>query len=301
MYKRSSTLAFIALFLRRNRSVPERKKQWRFNLLCSLFITLFMLCFQPFELFLSERWGMAFFLTGYGFITFGLIFLFTHCLPHFLPQVFACKRWTEGKQLLLYLVFCLVWGMASCVYTQCFVCMPDRPFVTSFLLFQGYSLSLFLLPVSYLELYVRAVRFKRLGEGNTPAISVFAEEVKPEAMRLAVGNGRSEFSFFADELCYIESSGNYIRVVLCRKGRVSSSLVRCSISEAQRQTDGLKHIVRCHRRYIVNVRNASGLKQREHDLFLSFPQCNSFIPLSRSLGGTIKALFAEESRTAESR
>ncbi|MBP1640469.1 MAG: histidine kinase [Bacteroidetes bacterium] len=294
MCKRSSTLAFIALFLRRNRSVPERKKQWRFNLLCSLFITLFMLCFQPFELFLSERWGMAFFLTGYGFITFGLIFLFTHCLPHFLPQVFACKRWTEGKQLLLYLIFCLAWSMVGCCYTRSFVCMPDEPLIVSYFQFQGYSFLLLLLPVSYLELYVRTVRFKRLGEGSIPATSGITEEVKPEAMRLAVGNGKSKLSFFADELCYIEASGNYIRVVLCRQGKVSSSLARCSISEAQRQTDSLKHIVRCHRRYIVNIRNAVGLKQREHDLFLSFPQCNMLVPLSRERAAAVKVLFAEE-------
>jgi len=205
-----------------------------------------------------------------------------------------CLSQMDGRQAVTSLRYVLFGLGAGCCYTRSFVCMPDEPLIVSYFQFQGYSFLLWLFPVSYLELYVRVVRFKRLGEGRAPAISVSAEEVKPEAMHLAVGNGRSEFSFFADELCYIEASGNYIRVVLCRQRRVSSSLVRCSISEAQRQTDSLKHIVRCHRRYIVNVRNAVELKQREHDLFLSFPQCNMQVPLSRERAAAVKALFVEE-------
>lgn len=96
-----------------------------------------------------------------------------------------------------------------------------------------------------------------------------------------------------DNLYYIKSDGNYVKVFYIKKGEVSTFLLRSKI-QAIEETFANTPLVRCHRTYIVNINKIKILRNEPEGYYIDFdrPELES-IPMSKTYSDKIVKKFAD--------
>ena len=124
------------------------------------------------------------------------------------------------------------------------------------------------------------------------------EPVRPEGSRkitLFDNSGTLKLSLNPDNLYYIESDDNYIKVWYTdSKGELKQYMLRCRLKTVE---DSFKDsgLVRCNRKYIVNISKVSMLRKESDGYFLDL--CNEDIqslPVTKTYTDTVLAYFTEQ-------
>ena len=87
---------------------PHRHNRWVILVLIPLFISLFMVTFQPFGLQLLVHENKNLLLVGYGLVTFIVLGFDMYILPLILPKLFNEERWQVISE-----VFYQIWIVLS--------------------------------------------------------------------------------------------------------------------------------------------------------------------------------------------
>lgn len=109
-------------------------------------------------------------------------------------------------------------------------------------------------------------------------------EPEPESRTLHFvdNNDIQRVSFEEEDIFYIESQDNYVRIYYALEGRLVSYMLRCRTQKVEEALQATS-LVRCHRSYLVNTRKISHYKM-EHDrakITLSHENAKQ-IPVSKS-------------------
>jgi hypothetical protein len=101
------------------------------------------------------------------------------------------------------------------------------------------------------------------------------EPVKPEAsmqkITLFDNSGALKLSLNPDNLYYIESDDNYIKVWYTdNKGELKQYMLRCRLKTVEEGFKG-SGLVRCNRKYIVNIHKVATLRKESEGYVLSLP------------------------------
>ncbi len=123
------------------------------------------------------------------------------------------------------------------------------------------------------------------------------EPVRPEGSRkitLFDNSGTLKLSLNPDNLYYIESDDNYIKVWYTdSKGDLKQYMLRCRLKTVEDSFKG-SGLVRCNRKYIVNISKVSMLRKESDGYFLDL--CNEEIqslPVTKTYTDTVLAYFTE--------
>ena len=124
------------------------------------------------------------------------------------------------------------------------------------------------------------------------------EPVRPEGSRkitLFDNSGTLKLSMNPDNLYYIESDDNYIKVWYTdSKGELKQYMLRCRLKTVEDSFKG-SGLVRCNRKYIVNISKVSMLRKESDGYFLDL--CNENIqslPVTKTYTDTVLAYFTEQ-------
>ena len=124
------------------------------------------------------------------------------------------------------------------------------------------------------------------------------EPVRPEGSRkitLFDNSGTLKLSLNPDNLYYIESDDNYIKVWYTdSKGELKQYMLRCRLKTVEDSFKG-SGLVRCNRKYIVNISKVSMLRKESDGYFLDL--CNEDIqslPVTKTYTDTVLAYFTEQ-------
>ncbi len=124
------------------------------------------------------------------------------------------------------------------------------------------------------------------------------EPVRPEGSRkitLFDNSGTLKLSLNPDNLYYIESDDNYIKVWYTdSKGELKQYMLRCRLKTVEDSFKG-SGLVRCNRKYIVNISKVSMLRKESDGYFLDL--CNENIqslPVTKTYTDTVLAYFTEQ-------
>ena len=124
------------------------------------------------------------------------------------------------------------------------------------------------------------------------------EPVRPEGSRkitLFDNSGTLKLSLNPDNLYYIESDDNYIKVWYTdSKGELKQYMLRCRLKTVEDSFKG-SGLVRCNRKYIVNISKVSMLRKESEGYFLDL--CNEDIqslPVTKTYTDTVLAYFTEQ-------
>ncbi len=94
------------------------------------------------------------------------------------------------------------------------------------------------------------------------------------------------------DLLYIETVGNYVKIYHLCDNQVRSDILRATSKQMEEQLRHEPMIVRCHRAFLVNLRQVKQIVSRSGRMQLIIKHSNESIPVSRSniplIKGTVK-------------
>lgn len=94
-----------------------------------------------------------------------------------------------------------------------------------------------------------------------------------------------------EQVFYIESADNYVKIHYLNKGKISTFMLRNKIKNIENDFEN-STLIRCHRSYIVNFENVKILRKEKNSTFLDFDNEQiPDIPVSKSYVENIIKMF----------
>ena len=128
------------------------------------------------------------------------------------------------------------------------------------------------------------------------------EPVKPETQKITLfdNSGSLKMSLSPENLYYIESDDNYIKVWYTdSKGELKQYMLRCRLKTVEESFKD-SGLVRCHRKYIVNIKKVKVLRKESEGYLLDLD--NEAIPpltVTKTYTDTVLSHFTGESPLLE--
>lgn len=128
------------------------------------------------------------------------------------------------------------------------------------------------------------------------------EPIRPDTHKITLydNSGALKLSLSADNLYYIESDDNYIKVWYTdSKGELKQYMLRCRLKTVEESFKG-SGLIRCHRKYIVNIKKVKVLRKEPEGYVLDLD--NESIPLlsvTKTYADQVLSYFTGESPLLE--
>jgi hypothetical protein len=268
--------------------ISSNAVNWRTTLLVGLFITFFLIIFQPFGLSVyhgSNKYG---FIAGYGLVTIAVLILDNQLLKVLFQTKFGKSIWTVKKQIVMLLFILFTIGTGNYFYSAWFIHFKNP--LLGFLVFQFFTTTVGLLPISIITILNENIRNKAfLKEANSLNESVPAlhkvelvEGVAEIPLCLTGENSTKPLVMPVCDFLYAESSGNYLEVRFLKDGKVKSFLLRTTLTRAEEQLGPYTNIMKCHRAFLINCEHIAQVKGNAQGLRLQLNHTGDEIPVSRS-------------------
>ena len=103
--------------------------------------------------------------------------------------------------------------------------------------------------------------------------------------------GRLAFSTKVSSLQYIEAADNYVNIHYVNAGKEETFILLNSMKNIEQELAGTS-LMRCHRRYMVNVANVKLMRKDGVGLVLELNGTSKVIPVSKSFSEPITQHFA---------
>lgn len=119
-------------------------------------------------------------------------------------------------------------------------------------------------------------------------------EQKAKATRLVHikdENGTLRFSFKPEDLLYIESADNYVKIYYLINGKLSQEVIRNTLKKMESMLLEFS-VIRCHRSYMVNINHVSAIQKDKDGHILLLDNISDLrIPVSKTYSPAIMRTF----------
>lgn len=124
------------------------------------------------------------------------------------------------------------------------------------------------------------------------------EPLKPETNKITLfdNSGALKLSLSPENLYYIESDDNYIKVWYSdNKGEIKQYMLRCRLKTVEESFKG-SGLVRCHRKYIVNIKKVKVLRKETDGYVLDLDnEAIPVLPVTKTYTDAVLSHFTGES------
>lgn len=258
--------------------------EYRFKMsaLMGFFVFLFLFIFRPFGI--SEYHSEALIVTlGYGFVTFGVVFINNLVLPISVPNFVNPDKWTIFRSLVLNAWYIFTISLGNFYYDS--LLLPDDK--TNFTIFQyvGYTFAVGIFPslvmILIMERKYRLEHDKLVSKTNL--IIVEKNSHKPKSELHFIGSGSSEeLKLLPIELLMVNSDGNYCDFHYLQNNMLKKSTIRISLKKVEDILNNQGRIIKTHRSFIVNLDHISKLSGNARSIIIHIEKYNLEVPVSRS-------------------
>lgn len=244
----------------------------------SLFVTLFLFLFMPFELHLIEGVRLFNICLYFGLSTGTVLAVFYFLIIPLFPGFFNEESWTIIRHILWVstLFMCISLANALLMYMIELRNFTWTTFLTSFwqVTALGVIISALIVPIDYLRHYKanqkEAEQVPKLSDSQSKYNNIFKFESE---------NQKEQLRLSSDELLYLTSADNYVEVVFSEGLEVSKKLLRGTLARAEEQIHD-PNIIRCHRSYIVNLHKVISVSGNAQGFQLTLRGTDRIIPVS---------------------
>ena len=257
-----------------------------------LFVSFFLIFFEPFGTSEWEDPRKPFILAGYGVVTFIGVALVSVIIPRWFNNWYSEANWTVGREIAWNVLIIVLITFGNLLYSQWFL---GRAFNLRNLLFWlGITASIGITPVTVITLvnYNRLLRKYATGSLSVKNadISIETNSTPQDEIKLIAENEKDTLVLVAEELLFIESADNYSEVVFWKENKLQKVLLRSSLSRLEEQ---IKHsfIARCHRSYIINLRQVTGISGNAQGYKLQLQNWGVALPVARRYTDLVKEYF----------
>ncbi|QKZ11277.1 LytR/AlgR family response regulator transcription factor [Spirosoma sp. KUDC1026] len=274
-------------------------KNLRRSALIGLFVGLFLLVFQPFNLSLWKTDYKALKLLGFGVVTAVVTAVNFIVWPRLFPRQFSETKWTVGREILLITFNILLIAVTNGFYMAALIGdlrLTGLNWVSMVLV--TYLVGLFPVTGVVLLNYIAQLRKYSRAAAELPVHSVpspesvsMPDEIKEQAsntVEFVAENEKDKLVITATDLLYVESSDNYCTIVYLKNGQPVKPLLRSSLSRLENQLNQ-SHIVRCHRSYLVNLDRVERVTGNAQGYKLHLLNNQFIVPVSRQYNDTLVA------------
>ena len=135
---------------------------------------------------------------------------------------------------------------------------------------------------------------------NVVTDEVHEQETQIHKVTLFDNSGSLKLSVNIDNLYYIESDDNYIKVWYTdNKGELKQYMLRCRLKTVEDSFKG-SSLVRCNRKYIVNIKKVSTLRKESSGYVIDLGKEEiPALPVTKTYTDTILSYFTDESPLLE--
>ena len=260
--------------------------------LSGLFIALFLIYFEPFNLHEDNVFQISFF----GCITTIILVFFLYFFPLLLPNLFSDKNWKVGYQIIFILLIILVIATFNSIYSiyrnsipfswDIYLLMLSRTcvlgiFPTAFITFLDYNQKL----KSNLNLASNILKNKK----------EFLKDSRHVTHQISTDLKNETFSFIENDFNYAIADGNYTDICFLDENKLKKVTHRVTLSSFEIQLKEVSSLIRCHRSYMVNLNKVKNVSGNAQGLKLELINHSEIIPVSRKYIPIVKEFFQKNS------
>lgn len=259
-----------------------------------LFVVIFLLVFQPFDLDFFPANRLIWVALAYGAITFGCIAAITAITPLLFPATFNEKVWTTGRQIAFMIFIIFVLGLINFLFAPLLV--DTRLTLQRAIWFQGITVAIALLPVTIFNLLRQNQLLKKfrkqaadIEEQLRLKLDVAEQQVplhqpSPALKILFTGDYKGDdLELFTDDVHMITSANNYIKIYYLRHNRLIYSILRSTMKKSEETTLPYSNLFKCHRAFIINLDKVVHVEGNAQGYKLRIEGYDDLIPVSRNL------------------
>jgi len=258
------------------------------SVLFGLFIGLFLILFEPFNLNLSTYRFKHLALLFFGIITTAVLFLSLYILPKLLPDLFSEQKWTVLHHILFYTAILFAIATLNGIYTNY---LNNLQF--SWANYWWIINRTFLLggiPIAFLTILDHNRKLKQHYKDAEQILSGLQtlEGIHEENdWHITTDLKNETISIKEENFLYAMAVGNYIELYSVENDEIKKKTYRVSLGslELQLLSNRLK---RCHRSYLVNLNKVEGVSGNAQGLKLKLTDLSGNIPVSRKYIPDIK-------------
>jgi DNA-binding LytR/AlgR family response regulator len=108
-------------------------------------------------------------------------------------------------------------------------------------------------------------------------------EAGPETVVLSAEGGKEKTEIRLSDLILIKSIDNYVEIYAADEGRIQSHILRSSLKRIEQDLTDRPFIFKCHRAFLVNVRNIHRVAGNTQGYRLIFQGIEFEVPVSRNM------------------
>lgn len=229
--------------LNRAISVLSIKAAFVEALFFGFFIFFFLIVFQPFGTYNFKHEHKVLLLMVYGLIGWSI---------HFLLRVTAYWKekgnWNLKREVLLLLTSLFLCTVLSFIYNQ--VVFKPNFDILHFPAFFLMVFSVYIFPLLAI-LWSRLTPLPVVGAAVASAGESTEQPAAPAVVHLRGANKEEEYRFRQEQILFLKSEGNYVKVVYEQDSKLQSVMIRATLKQVQEQVPDL--YVQVHRSYLVNL------------------------------------------------
>jgi hypothetical protein len=261
------------------------------------FVSFFLIVFQPFEISIWHPSYKLLKLLGFGFVSFICPIIFKVFTEVLFRKTKPEETWTVWKESIALVLLLLFIALGNLCYSNL---IGIAHFGFGELLFVAgatFLLGLFPVVASVAIKYNRflilnqkdaqlmeeeVMAFQKRDELQVPRQEMHTEPKAPELLVLVSENEKDKIGLNPEDLLYIESADNYSTVYHIKQAVVVKQMMRGSLKRFESQI-AFPFIIRCHRSYIVNLKQVNHIKGNAQGYKIEFKtELSEQIPVSRS-------------------
>ncbi len=265
-------------------------------LLFGLFIGLFLLFFEPFDINLSSNENKIYQLLFFGCITTIVLVVFLYILPLLLPNIFSDKHWKVKHQIMFYLVILFVIATFNGIYTNYINALSFSWYNYWWIISRTFVLGG--IPIAFITLldYQRKVKFNTNQASNIiKKKKELLEDSKQTTHQISTDLKNEIFSFNENDFNYAIAVGNYIDMCFLDENTLKKVTYRITLSSFERQLEKSSNLIRCHRSFLVNLKKVEHITGNAQGLKLELKSQSEIVPVSRKYIPIVKQFFLKNS------
>jgi len=263
-------------------SFTTSKEKWLFIGFIAVFVTLFLLIFQPFgvnNFDPAHKIGKVFL---WSMIGFGLVIASTLAIFEFLLIPFLFKKNTMLVFVLRIISELILVATTIFLYYNFLGNFHDWHF-SSYLDFIFNITVMSIIPIALVILYSS---FKRTKQAYQYLKLQPKQELSQTFLIFESSSGKDSISLTLNDLLFIEAQDNYVSITFLEREKLKKQLLRATMKEIEDKIVS-DFVLRCHRSFIVNMNKVEKVIKEGHQLKLFIPELSHPIIVSRTFVSNI--------------
>lgn len=275
-----------------NQPFPKAENKWKIIISISLFVALFLIVFQPFDINFYRDSNKQFVLSGYGFVTFFILIFDMIILENIFKKFYDEQNWKIWKEFISLTIVIFTIGLGNALYTSIVFGFYFKVGLSFFIQFQLATMVVGIIPITVLiitkQKYLLTKHLNSANDLNKKIIQSKTGINEPLLIRFYADNNKDFIEFNNDDFYFIESSGNYIEIYLLIDNKIIRKTYRSTLKRALDFFNNINEIVQCHRAFIVNTNKIISAKGNSQGLRLKIKNCDYEVPVSRGFVNAVR-------------